>query len=90
MWQDFLFSAISAGISRRKKTMGNPKPRQDAEHAAGRRAINAGFTDFYVRTYWTGFENIGLIANYRAQFDHIIRTSSYQDLVRRLQNAREE
>ena len=38
--------------------MGNPKPRQDAEHAAGRRAINAGFTDFYVRTYWTGVENI--------------------------------
>ena len=35
-------------------------------------------------------ENIGLIANYRAQFDHIIRTSSYQELVRRLQNAREE
>ena len=35
-------------------------------------------------------ENIGLIANYRAQFDHIIRTSSYQELVRRLQNARDE
>ena len=35
-------------------------------------------------------ENIGLIANYRAQFDRIIRTSSYQELVRRLQNAREE
>ncbi|OGL13900.1 MAG: hypothetical protein A3K12_01835 [Candidatus Rokubacteria bacterium RIFCSPLOWO2_12_FULL_71_19] len=35
-------------------------------------------------------ENIGLIANYRAQFDRIIRTSSYQALVRRMQKAREE
>ena len=35
-------------------------------------------------------ENIGLIANYRAQFDHIIRTSSYQELVRRLEKARGE
>ena len=34
-------------------------------------------------------ENIGLIANYRAQFDRIIRTSSYQELIRRLQNARD-
>jgi phospholipid transport system substrate-binding protein len=29
-------------------------------------------------------ENISLIANYRAQFDKIIRTSSYAELVRRL------
>lgn len=29
-------------------------------------------------------ENISLVGNYRAQFDQIIRTSSYQDLVRRL------
>ena len=35
-------------------------------------------------------ENIGLVANYRAQFDHIIRTSSYQELVRRLEKARGE
>jgi phospholipid transport system substrate-binding protein len=31
-------------------------------------------------------ENIGLIANYRAQFDRVIRTSSYEDLVQRLKS----
>ena len=31
-------------------------------------------------------ENISLIANYRSQFDRIIRTSSYADLVKRLRN----
>jgi phospholipid transport system substrate-binding protein len=31
-------------------------------------------------------ENVSLIANYRSQFDRIIRTSSYQELVRRLEN----
>jgi phospholipid transport system substrate-binding protein len=35
-------------------------------------------------------ENIGLLANYRAQFDKIIRTSSYRELVRRLEKGREE
>jgi phospholipid transport system substrate-binding protein len=34
-------------------------------------------------------ENISLIANYRAQFDRIIRTSSYPELVKRLRNQRE-
>ncbi len=31
-------------------------------------------------------ENISLIGNYRAQFDRIIRTSSYEDLVKRLRS----
>jgi phospholipid transport system substrate-binding protein len=31
-------------------------------------------------------ENISLIANYRAQFDRIIRTSSFSELVKRLRN----
>ncbi len=31
-------------------------------------------------------ENISLVGNYRAQFDQIIRTSSYDDLVRRLRD----
>ena len=31
-------------------------------------------------------ENISLINNYRAQFDRIIRTSSYADLIKRLRN----
>jgi phospholipid transport system substrate-binding protein len=31
-------------------------------------------------------ENISLINNYRSQFDRIIRTSSYADLVKRLRN----
>jgi phospholipid transport system substrate-binding protein len=35
-------------------------------------------------------ENISLVGNYRAQFDQIIRTSSYQELVRRLQDKRGE
>lgn len=30
-------------------------------------------------------ENVSLVANYRTQFDRIIRASSYQDLVRRLE-----
>ena len=29
-------------------------------------------------------ENVSLIASYRSQFDRVIRTSSYEDLVRRL------
>jgi phospholipid transport system substrate-binding protein len=29
-------------------------------------------------------ENVSLVANYRSQFDRIIRTSSYEDLVKRL------
>jgi phospholipid transport system substrate-binding protein len=35
-------------------------------------------------------ENVSLVANYRSQFDRIIRTSSYEDLVRRLKTKREE
>ena len=31
-------------------------------------------------------ENVSLIGNYRSQFDRIIRTSSYDDLVRRLKD----
>jgi phospholipid transport system substrate-binding protein len=36
--------------------------------------------------YDVAIENISLIGNYRSQFDHIIRTSSYADLVKRLKN----
>jgi phospholipid transport system substrate-binding protein len=36
--------------------------------------------------YDVAIENISLISNYRAQFDRIIRTSSYNDLVKRLRN----
>ena len=35
-------------------------------------------------------ENVSLIANYRSQFDRIIRSSSYEELVRRLKTKREE
>jgi phospholipid transport system substrate-binding protein len=35
-------------------------------------------------------ENVSLIANYRAQFDRIVRTSSFEELVRRLRNKRDE
>ncbi len=35
-------------------------------------------------------ENVSLIANYRAQFDKIIRTSSYEELIRRLKSKRDE
>jgi phospholipid transport system substrate-binding protein len=34
-------------------------------------------------------ENISLIASYRAQLDRIIRTASYEDLVKRLRNQSE-
>ncbi len=40
--------------------------------------------------YDIAVENISLIANYRAQFDRIIRTASYQDLVSRLKIKKEE
>lgn len=36
--------------------------------------------------YDVAIENISLISNYRAQFDRIIRTSSYTDLIKRLRN----
>jgi phospholipid transport system substrate-binding protein len=35
-------------------------------------------------------ENVSLVANYRSQFDRIIRTSSYEELVRRLKTKRDE
>jgi phospholipid transport system substrate-binding protein len=34
-------------------------------------------------------ENVSLIANYRAQFDKIIRTSSYNELVKRLKDRKQ-
>jgi phospholipid transport system substrate-binding protein len=34
-------------------------------------------------------ENLSLISNYRSQFDRVIRTSSYEDLVKRLKNKNE-
>ncbi len=40
--------------------------------------------------YDIAVENISLIANYRAQFDRIIRTASYQDLVSRLKIKKDE
>jgi phospholipid transport system substrate-binding protein len=36
--------------------------------------------------YDVAIENISLVANYRAQFDRIIRTQSYAELVKRLRN----
>jgi phospholipid transport system substrate-binding protein len=36
--------------------------------------------------YDVAIENISLIGNYRSQFDHIIRTSSYAELVKRLKS----
>ncbi|MDX9714526.1 MAG: ABC transporter substrate-binding protein [Dissulfurispiraceae bacterium] len=35
-------------------------------------------------------EGVGLVNNYRTQFNKIIRTSSYQDLVKRLQSKQDE
>jgi phospholipid transport system substrate-binding protein len=40
--------------------------------------------------YDVAIENISLVSNYRAQFDRIIRTSSFGDLVNRLKNKRDE
>ena len=36
--------------------------------------------------YDIAIENISLVGNYRAQFDQIVRTTSYQELVRRLKD----
>jgi len=35
-------------------------------------------------------ENVSLIANYRAQFDKIVRTTSFEELLRRLKHKRDE
>lgn len=35
-------------------------------------------------------ENVSLVANYRSQFDRIVRSSSYDELVRRLKTKRDE
>jgi phospholipid transport system substrate-binding protein len=40
--------------------------------------------------YDIAIENVSLIANYRAQFDRIIRTTSFQELINRLKSKREE
>jgi len=40
--------------------------------------------------YDVAIENISLVSNYRAQFDRIIRTSSYTELVNRLKTKRDE
>src|SRR5437879_5371490 len=42
------------------------------------------------RIYDIQVETVGIIANYRAQFDRIIRSATYQDLVTRLKTKREE
>jgi phospholipid transport system substrate-binding protein len=35
-------------------------------------------------------ENVSLVGNYRSQFDRIVRSTSYEELVRRLKSKREE
>lgn len=40
--------------------------------------------------YDVSIEGVSLVNNYRAQFSKIIRTSSYQELVRRMKNKQEE
>jgi phospholipid transport system substrate-binding protein len=35
-------------------------------------------------------ENVSLVGNYRSQFDRIVRSTSYEELVRRLKTKREE
>lgn len=40
--------------------------------------------------YDIAIENVSLIGNYRSQFDRIIRTSSYEELIRRLKTKRDE
>jgi len=40
--------------------------------------------------YDLAVENVSLIGNYRAQFDRIVRSSSYEELVKRLRERRDE
>jgi len=42
------------------------------------------------RIYDIAVEHVSLVANYRAQFDRIIRTASYEELVRRLRARRDQ
>jgi phospholipid transport system substrate-binding protein len=40
--------------------------------------------------YDVHIENVSLVANYRSQFDRIVRSTSYEELVRRLKQKRDE
>ena len=40
--------------------------------------------------YDVTIESVSLIANYRTQFDRIIRTASYQELLRKLKENRDQ
>ena len=40
--------------------------------------------------YDVSIENVSLVGNYRSQFDRIIRTSSFAELVKRLKTKRDE
>lgn len=57
--------------------------RRGAEVPVDARMVRKG-DRWYI--YDISLENISLVGNYRAQFDQIIRTASYQDLVKRLKD----
>jgi phospholipid transport system substrate-binding protein len=40
--------------------------------------------------YDVAIENVSLVSNYRSQFDRVIRTASYEELVRRLKTRRDD
>jgi phospholipid transport system substrate-binding protein len=42
------------------------------------------------RIYDVSIEGVSLVANFRTQFNTVIRTSSYEELVRRLRSRGEE
>ena len=42
------------------------------------------------RVYDVKIENVGLVANYRSQFNRIIQQSGYNDLIQRLKTKQEE
>ena len=42
------------------------------------------------RVYDVSIEGVSLVANFRTQFNSVIRTSSYDDLLRRLRSRSEE
>ncbi|MBI4608849.1 MAG: ABC transporter substrate-binding protein [Candidatus Rokubacteria bacterium] len=61
--------------------------RQGAEFYVDYRLLRRG--DRW-HVYDVTFEGVSLVASYRAQFNRIIRTSSYQELVKRLKAKQEE
>jgi phospholipid transport system substrate-binding protein len=75
--QDGDYATVRAKVATRQ---GTEVPVEAKMHRRGERWL----------IYDVAVEHISLVANYRSQFDRIIRTASFQELMSRLRNKREE